>query len=250
MSGQELSGRAALVSGGATGIGAAIVARLAEAGASVLYTDISEPQAEPTDGVRFLRADATTEAGAEASVAAALAAFGRLDIAVNNVGNFGVGDSHEIPLHETDLAVWDGTVRQCLTSCMLGMKHALRPMVAAGSGAIVNISALAGIRVTPYASPAYTAAKAAIAHLTRQAGVLYARSGVRVNCVAPGLTETANMRKYIDAAWREAVTRDFHPMGRMARPEEIADACVWAASDRSSAITGHIIPVDGGWAAR
>ena len=152
-----LQGQVALVSGGGSGIGRATVAALMSAGARVAFTDIAPSQ---IDGALFVKADATCEADAVRTVAEVLAAYGRLDIVVNNVGNFGQGDHWDVPLAETPLGAWDATLHQCLTTTMLGMKHAIPALLASGGGAIVNIASLAGIRVTPYASPAYTAAKA------------------------------------------------------------------------------------------
>lgn len=253
MSNLELSGQVALVTGGATGIGRAIVGLLAERGASVAFTDWTPEAGEKVvgeiPGVRFIKADATREADAAGAVEQTLAAFGRLDIAVNNVGNYGPGDSGDTLLEDYDLEVWDSTIRQSLTTCMLGTKYALRPMVAAGRGSIVNISSLAGIRFSRHSSYAYNAAKAAVVHLSKTLAVTYAPKGVRVNVVAPGLTLTPRIET-MDPALRDSLVAEFNPSGRIVSPAEIAEAVVWAASNRSSSVTGVVIPVDGGWAAR
>jgi NAD(P)-dependent dehydrogenase (short-subunit alcohol dehydrogenase family) len=243
----ELAGKAALVSGGGSGIGRATVDALIAAGAQVAFTDIV-PSAH--DGALFIQADATREEDAARAVADTRAAFGRLDVMVNNVGNFGAGDRWDTPLADTPLDAWDATVRQCLTSAMLGMKHAIPALLAAGGGAIVNIASLAGIRVTPYASPAYTAAKAGVVHLSKQAAVILATQNIRVNVVAPGLTLTPNIEATMPPETRAAIAGAFHPMGRLVTPREVADAIVWAVSPRSSGVTGLVIPVDGGWAAK
>jgi len=245
--GQALEGQVALVSGGGSGIGRATVAALIAAGARVAFTDIVPSQAE---SALFIQADATREADAARAVKEAVAAFGRLDIVVNNVGNFGAGDHWDVPLAETPLEAWEATVRQCLTSTMLGMKHAIPALSAQGGGAIVNVASLAGIRVTPYASPAYTAAKAGAVHLSEQAAVMLARQNIRVNVVAPGLTLTPNIEATMPAETRAAIANEFHPMGRMVMPDEIAQAIVWAVSPAASGVTGLVIPVDGGWAAK
>jgi NAD(P)-dependent dehydrogenase (short-subunit alcohol dehydrogenase family) len=195
-----------------------------------------------------MRADAKIEADAARAVEETVAAFGRLDIAVNNVGLLGAGDSAKTPLHELELSAWNGTLEQSLTTCMLGMKHALRVMLPARQGSIVNISSLVGMHVTPYGSYAYHAAKAGVIHLTRAAGVLYAKQGVRVNVVSPGLVLTP--KTTLTLAEREQIVNDFHPSGQMVTPEEIAQAVAWLASDSSSGVTGLNLPVDGGWAAR
>jgi NAD(P)-dependent dehydrogenase (short-subunit alcohol dehydrogenase family) len=252
---QPFRNRVTLVTGGASGIGQAIVRRLIADGARTVFTDIDETaggrmEAEAGGAARFLRADATVEADAERSIAETLAAFGRLDVAVHNVGNFGTGDAAGTGLEAMDVQAWDNTLRQCLTSCMLGMKYALPPMLAAGSGSIVNIASLAGIRVTRYASYAYHAAKAGVVHLSEAAAVLYADRGIRVNVIAPGLTLTPNIARTMPDEVRASLVREFHPSQRMVSPNEIADAVAWAAAPDGACATGLVIPVDGGWSAR
>ena len=246
-----LAGKVALVTGGGNGIGRATVIALREAGAQVAWTDIvasDRPEADPDQ--HFIRADATSEPDAARTVAETLAAFGRLDIAVNNVGNFGEGDRWDTGLEDTPLDAWEATVRQCLTSCLLGMKHAIPALRASGGGAIVNVASLAGIRVTRFASPAYAAAKAAVVHLSEHAAVLHAAEAIRVNVVAPGLTLTPNIEASMTPGQRTAIAAEFQPIGRMIRPEEVAAAILWAASPAASGVTGLVIPVDGGWAAK
>ncbi len=242
-----LQGQVALVSGGGSGIGRATVAALLAAGARVAFTDIAPSQIE---GALFIQADATNETDAARTVAETISAYGQLDIVVNNVGNFGKGDRADIRFSEIALEAWDATVRQCLTTTMLGMKHAIPALIASGGGAIVNIASLAAIRVTPYASPAYTAAKAGVVHLSEQAAVMLAKQNIRVNVVAPGLTLTPNIEATMSAETQRAIAENYQPMGRMVTPQEVADAIVWAASPQSSGVTGLVIPVDGGWAAK
>lgn len=246
----SLNGKVALVTGGGSGIGRATVAALRVAGADVAYTDIAEPAGAMAEGAYFIRSDATLEADAARAVEETEKHFGRFDIAVNNVGNFGPGDRADVPLADTPLEVWDATIRQSLTTCMLGTKYAIRAMLRGGGGSIVNLASLAGIRVTRYASPAYVAAKAGVAHLSEHLAVLHAPDNIRVNVVAPGLTLTPAIEKSMTPDLREALAKEFQPMGRMITPEEIAQAILWAASPASSGVTGLIIPVDGGWAAK
>lgn len=255
----NFSGKTALVSGGATGIGEAIVRKLAAASADVVYSDLAEDaglalERELRAGgatVRFVASDATDEAQVKALVATAVSSRGRLDIAINNVGGHAkrAGDHGKIRLHETSLDAWTATVDLNLTSCFLGMKYQIPAMTAAGGGAIVNLTSLAGMRYSNGASPAYAAAKAGVIHLTRYAAVVYAAAGVRVNVVSPGLTATeAMLANMPDEETRK--NRAAHaPMNRMTAPAEIADACLWACSDAASAVTGLTIPVDGGLAA-
>jgi NAD(P)-dependent dehydrogenase (short-subunit alcohol dehydrogenase family) len=242
-----IEGRVVLVTGGSAGIGAATVRRFHAAGATVYFTARREPTEKlPTDA-RLIIADATKEIDAEAAVAKALAHNGRLDIAVNNVGNFGEGDAWDRPLHETSLDAWDSTIRQSLSTCMLGMKAALPPMLTQSSGSIVNIASLAGMRVARFASPAYSAAKAGVIHLTRKTALAYAPLGIRINCVAPGATSVHRLQ-ILDQSWQDEIANE-SPSGRFVSPEDVADAILWAASGRSSSVIGHVIPVDGGWSA-
>jgi NAD(P)-dependent dehydrogenase (short-subunit alcohol dehydrogenase family) len=251
--------RVAIVSGGAGGIGAAIVRKLAEARARVVFSDVAADQGEAfarqlCDAgayVRFVIADARVESDVKRLVDTALNISAKLDIAINNVGGTAEGDSITSRVHDTDVGAWDGTFDYCLKSCFLAMKHELAPMLAAGSGAIVNISSLAGMRWTEMTSPAYAVAKSGVIHLTRYAALAYAKQGIRVNAVAPGITATPGvLRAFPDRGAADILAAEYHPMARMMAPEEIADACMWAASDASSGATGLVIPIDGGWAAR
>ena len=245
-----LAGKVALVTGGRSGIGKAAVSALLAEGARVAFTDIAEAPVLQPQGTLFIRADATLEADAARTVSEVEAWLGRLDIVVNNVGNFGAGDTIETPFEETPLEAWDATVRQCLTTCMLGMKHAFPALRRQGGGTIVNIASLAGIRVTRFASPAYTAAKAAVVHLSEHLAVLHAAQNIRINVVAPGLTLTEGIASRMPADVRKLITDEFQPMKRMVTPQEVAAAILWAASPASSGVTGLTIPVDGGWAAK
>jgi NAD(P)-dependent dehydrogenase (short-subunit alcohol dehydrogenase family) len=139
-------------------------------------------------------------------------------------------------------------MRQSLSTCVLAMKAALSPMIAQSSGAIVNVASLAGMRVARFASPAYSAAKAGVIHLSRRSALAYAPMGIRINCVAPGVTLTPQLQ-LLDKAEQDNIANELHPSGRLVGTEEVANAILWAASDRSSSVIGHVIPVDGGWSA-
>ena len=255
----DFSGRTALVTGAAGGIGEAIVRRFAAAHANVVFSDRKEDDGRALErelrgmGVdaRFFVSDATDEAAVEALVAAALAITGRLDIAVNNVGGIAraQGDSSAARIHDTDLSAWRATQDLNLTSCFLGMKHQIGAMMAAGEGAIVNLTSLAGMRWSEFAGPSYTAAKAGVIQLTKYAAIAYAGSGIRVNVVAPGLTATRTLLSSIPDEESRAIRAKRVPIGRMIDPSETADACLWACSAAASGVTGLVIPVDGGAAA-
>jgi NAD(P)-dependent dehydrogenase (short-subunit alcohol dehydrogenase family) len=254
----RFEGCSALVTGGAAGIGKAVVRQLAREGAHVTFCDTNETLGSAlarelvSEGLsaRFARSDATDESAVERLVALAMDRTGRLDVAVNNVGGFGAGDSGEHRIHDTPLSAWHATVTLNLTSCFLGMKHELKPMLAQRDGAIVNLASMAALRWADVSCPSYSAAKAAVVRLTEYAAIAYAAYGVRVNVVAPGLTATEGvLAAFPNEADRNAIAGAHHPMGRMIEPGEIADAVLWAASSAASSVTGLTIPVSGGWAA-
>jgi len=256
----DFGGKTALVTGGAGGIGEAIVRKLAAAGAAVVFTDLVKPASQALEeelrgsgaDVRFILADVTQEDQVRALVGAALGVSGRLDMAINTVGGISreKGDHSSKRIHDTDLSSWRATQDFNLTSCFLSMKYEIPPMMAQGKGAIVNLTSLAGMRFSDKSSPAYASAKAGVIHLTRYAAAAYAEAGVRVNVVAPGLTATPILLAQMpDVEARNARAKGKIPMGRMIDPGETADACVWACSDFASAVTGLTIPVDGGQAA-
>jgi len=248
MSGLGMEGRTVLITGGGAGIGAQTVRTFHAAGATVYFTARRDPTEELPADARLIIADATKEEDAFAAVATALSHNGRLDIAINNVGNLGEGDVWDRPLHETPLEVWDSTMRQSLSTCMLAMKAALPPMIARSSGVIVNVASLAGMRVARFASPAYSAAKAGVIHLSRKSALAYAPMGIRINCVAPGVTLTPQLQ-LLDKSERDGIAKELHPSGQLVTTEEVANAIFWAASDRSASMIGHVIPIDGGWSA-
>ncbi len=236
-----------LITAGASGIGEATVRGFAAEGAKVIIADINEDAGNAVADeltkagciVRFCKSDATREADAEALVNYAVAEFGRLDIAINNVGNLGAGQSPWDKLHETSLDAWKSTVDLNLTSCFLGMKHQILQMLRQGGGVIANTASMAAMRVSQDAPASYAAAKAGVIHLSEHAAVLYAADNIRINVVAPGLP--------LDKQ-REMAKRT-QPMGRMMLPEEQAAAFLWVCSDEASGVTGLTIPVAGGWAA-
>jgi len=255
----DFSGRTVLVPGAVGGIGQAIVNSLAAAGATVVFSDINESAGrvfekelrDAGSAAHFFPCDATEEDQVRELVDKAVAIEGRLDAAVNVVGGPGTRSDRFLRIHDTDLSAWRNTVEINLTSCFLGMKYQIRHMLAARSGAIVNVASLAGMHWSDAAPPSYSAAKAAVIRLTRYAAVAYAADGIRVNAVAPGLTATAAvMAAFPTVEQRDALAGKQHPMGRMIEPAEIANACLWACSAASSGVTGLNIPVDGGWAAK
>ena len=249
-----LDGRIGLVTGAASGIGRATALVLAGRGASVVIADIDETGAAETaaligDELRtvVVRADVTNETDVARIVGTAFARFGRLDCACNVAGI----SVEPKPFVEHTRAEWQRVIDVDLTGVFLCMQHELRQMLAQeGGGAIVNVSSGAGVVPAP-GQPHYTAAKHAVLGLTKQAAQEYAGVGIRVNAVLPGQTETEPMKAYLDAQpdHGERLLRRM-PMGRMARPDEIAESIAWLCSDASSYVNGVSLLVDGGQIAR
>ena len=251
----RFDGKVAMVSGGASGIGAETCARLSREGARVVVTDIDESSgrstAEALDGeAAFVPLDVTSEASWRAVCRQVLEKYGRLDVLVNSAGISVPGS-----IEDADADLWSRTHRINADSVFLGCKYGLEAIRAHSSnGAIVNLASTLGIR--PGADQvSYSSSKASVMAVTRSVALHCAQNGypVRVNAVSPGATLTPMMQCYLDAADDpEAMHEMFasvHPMGRVGRPEELASAIAFLASDEASFITGVNLPVDGGYCA-
>ncbi|MFD1714816.1 SDR family NAD(P)-dependent oxidoreductase [Amnibacterium flavum] len=243
----RLDGRVALITGGASGIGLATARLLSEAGAKVWIGDLDpatgEPAADSVDG-RFVRMDVSSTESVDAAVDAVLATEGRLDIGVNCAGIRHLGANAESLTDDEWATVMDINSTGVFRSC----RAEARPMLAAGSGAIVNIASMSGHIVNrPQSQATYNASKAAVIMLTKSVAVEWAARGVRVNSVSPGYVETAltarsrAMPERLDA-WLQAT-----PMGRLGQPEEIAAAVLFLVSDAASFVTGSDLSIDGGY---
>lgn len=245
------AGKVVLVTGGASGIGAAAAWRFAQAGAeAVVVADRDGPGAEAVAaaisaaGGRAWAAavDVTDEAAVESVIDSAVAECGRLDAAFNCAG---VTDEMS-PFHQLGLDAWDRMMAVNLTGVFLCMKHELRHMAAAGAGAVVNASSGAGLVAAP-GLPHYTAAKHGVVGLTKAAASEYARRGVRVNAVLPGATDTPMIRGFIGGDEKiAAMIAATNIRGRLLDPGEVADAVVWLASDAARLVNGQSLVVDGG----
>jgi NAD(P)-dependent dehydrogenase (short-subunit alcohol dehydrogenase family) len=251
----RLSGKCAIITGAASGIGRAAALVFAREGARVIVADVSEEGGRQTVEVvrdkggeaQFFRCDVARAADADALVAAAVKAYGRLDCAFNNAGI--AGSQRKTADYQED--EWDHVMAINLKGVWLCLRAEIRQMVAQRSpGAIVNTASAAGL-VASHSMPAYTAAKHGVVGLTKCAALEYARAGIRINDVCPGVVDTPLVAGMIAQQPKLASRLDqVEPVGRKARPEEIAEAVVWLCSDAASFVTGASISVDGGLTAQ
>jgi 2-deoxy-D-gluconate 3-dehydrogenase len=246
----DLSGTVALVTGANSGIGQAVALALAAAGADIATVGRSAADATGAQvralGRRWLdvHADLSTTASVPSAVATALATFGTIDILVNNAGIIRRADA--IDMTEAD---WDAVQNTNLKTLFFLTQAVARPMLARGSGKIINIASMlsfqGGVRV-----PGYTAAKSGVAGLTRALANEWAAQGVNVNAIAPGYIATANTAALQADPTRSRQIVERIPAGRWGRPADIGGAAVFLASSAADYINGHVLAVDGGWLAR
>jgi NAD(P)-dependent dehydrogenase (short-subunit alcohol dehydrogenase family) len=254
VSGERLKGKVAIVTGATEGIGAAVARRFAREGARlVLVARRREPGEELVaelgrERALFVAGDVAEPETSGRAVAAAEEAYGRLDVLVNNAGV----DLSGVPLLETTLEQVRRLVDVNVVGATLMLQAAARAMRAGGGGAIVNLTSRLGLVGLP-GSTVYGATKGALHALTRGAAVELAPHGIRVNAVAPGLTETPMVRTWIEEQPDPEAFRARHaatiPQGRFATPEEVAAAVLYLASDESASVTGASLSVDGGYTA-
>jgi len=241
MSVDRFADRVVVVTGGARGIGQAIIASFIEEGARAVSFDVGEPEM-PQPRTRYLTGSVSDEGAVEALFRDIDAHEGRVDVLVNNAGIQRVALTDEM-----DPATWREVVEVHLVGTYNCSREALRRMRAQRSGAIVSLSSVASMLGVPGRGP-YSAAKGAISALTRTMAVEYAEAGVRVNAIAPGMTMTKLVEQgFDDGSIDHGDITSAIPMRRLARVEEIARVIRFLASDEASYLTGQTIVVDGGW---
>jgi NAD(P)-dependent dehydrogenase (short-subunit alcohol dehydrogenase family) len=246
----DFSGKVALVTGAAAGMGLATVRAFAEAGAAVVLADVredlvmAEARKLASAGRKAIavRCDVSDDAQVAAMVDRAVAEFGRLDAAFNNAGVM----ARIAPTADSTREDWDRVIGINLRGVWSCMKHELRQMLTQGSGAIVNNASVGALTGNPGIG-AYIASKHGVVGLTRTAALEYIRSGIRVNAVNPGLIDTQIARDVVAGDERAyAEIAKTVPIGRAGRPEEIASAVLWLCSPAASYVVGHALTVDGG----
>jgi NAD(P)-dependent dehydrogenase (short-subunit alcohol dehydrogenase family) len=242
-----VQGAAALVTGGASGIGRATAARLADAGFRVVVSDVDpagQQAVAAIAGAVFVEHDVTDESSWERAIETVLDTHGRLDVLVNNAGISWVR-----AVTDTTLADWRALMAVNLDGVFLGTKHGVRAMRRHGEGgSIVNVSSAAGFIGSPFSS-AYCASKGGVRLLTKAVALECAAEAIRVNSVHPGAVRTPIWGKVGVSPELEALIGAASPLGRMAEPEEIADAILYLASDASRYVTGSELVIDGGFTA-
>ncbi|OMQ24349.1 MULTISPECIES: SDR family NAD(P)-dependent oxidoreductase [Rhodococcus] len=246
----DLADQVAIVTGGGSGIGAAVVHSLARLGARIVVADISLSAAQRVASdvgaaAIAMRADVSEATDAAAMVDTALSQFGSLSIAVNNAG---VGMPSKVPVGDASIEVWRSIMAVNLDGAFLCMREQINAMRKQGNGgAIVNVASVMGAVASPGAAP-YVASKHALVGLTKTAALDYASEGIRVNAVGAGFVDTPLLTGR-DPKWIASIAAA-HPLGRLAKAEEIASAIAFLCSPAASFMTGAYVPVDGGYLAR
>jgi NAD(P)-dependent dehydrogenase (short-subunit alcohol dehydrogenase family) len=249
--------KAAIVTGGALGIGRATCELLAREGAKVAIVDLLDKEGEELAGkivraggtARYWRADVSRESDIERVFREIGDAFGRIDVLVNNAGISGASK----PTHELTEEEWDRVQAVNVKGVFFCTKHAIPWMLRAGGGSIVNLSSIYGLVGAPDAPP-YHASKGAVRLMSKTDALLYAKQGIRVNSVHPGFIWTPMVEKFLRAQGdveklRRALDA-LHPLGRVGEPEEVAYGILYLASDESKFVTGSELVIDGGYTAR
>lgn len=254
----RLTGKTAIVTGGAVGIGRACVERMAEEGAKVAILDVLANEGEALAkvlceagyDVAYWTVDVTDEAAVKAAVDAAAARFGGLDVMVNNAGISG----SPAPTDQVSEADWDRVQAVNVKGVFFGTKHAIPHLRAAGGGSIINLSSIAGL-IGVGELAAYHASKGAVRLMSKNDAITYAPEKIRVNSIHPGYIWTPMVENHLratadDLEAAKAAAGSVHPIGHMGDPDDIAWAVVYLASDEAKFVTGAELAIDGGYTAR
>lgn len=250
----EFEGKVALITGGTSGIGTAVSEAFAKEGAKVVVTGRREDKGnEVVEKIKanggeaiFVRTDIQKAENVKNMVEKTVETFGRLDFAVNNAGV----EQYFKPLAEQSEDVYHLVMDTNVKGVWMSLKEEIPAMLETGGGAVVNISSIAGV-VGMANGPIYVASKHAVIGLTKAIALEFAQQNVRVNAVLPAAIETPMIDRFTQG--QEEAYKYFeslHPVGRVGKPEEVADACIWLCSDKSSFVTGSSIRVDGGFTAQ
>jgi NAD(P)-dependent dehydrogenase (short-subunit alcohol dehydrogenase family) len=253
-----VAGKVAMVTGSGAGIGRATALKFAEEGAKVVVSDVNLKGGEETVSMIknaggeavFIEADVSDPAAVNALVAQALKAFGKLDCACNNAGIEG----KIAPLTDQTIEDYESVMSINLRGTFLCLQAEIRHMLTSGGGSIVNLASVAGLIGFSGLSP-YVASKHGVNGLTKNAALEYGEAGIRVNSICPGGIDTRMLDSLADQATAGAQTSQemmnpLHPIGRIGKPEEVAELIVWLCSSKASFVTGANIPIDGGFVAQ
>lgn len=246
-------GLVAVVTGAASGIGRAAALLYAQNGAKVVVSDLDEAKGNETvqliskagGQAAFVRSDVSRPEDCQKFVNTAIEKYGRLDMALNNAGIGGEAN----PTADYSVEGWEKIIAVNLSSVFYCMKYEIPAMLKNGGGAIVNMSSILG-QVGFAGSPGYVAAKHGVVGLTQNTAMEYAQQGIRVNAVGPGFISTPLIAEFENDQKLNEMLISLHPMGRLGKPEEVAELVIWLSSKKASFITGSYYPIDGGYLAR
>ncbi len=247
----ELKNKVALITGAGSGIGESTAILFANEGAKVVLTDVDEKAGnEVAEKIKnsggesiFIKADASRAEDAEETIKEVVKQYGKLDIAVNNAG---IGGAQQ-PVGEYEIEAWDKVIAINLSGVFYGMRYQIPEMLKKGSGSIINVASILGT-VGFAQSAAYVAAKHGVLGLTKSAALEYSSKGIRINSVGPAFIKTAMLDSLDEDLLNHLVT--MHPIGRLGKPEEVAQLHLWLASEKASFATGAYYPIDGGYLAQ
>jgi len=246
-------GKTVIVTGAASGIGKSTAELFAKAGANVVISDIDEDKGKAAaDAINkkggrsvFVKTDVSSPEGCKSLVEETLKNFGRLDYACNNAGIGG----EQNPITDYSIENWNKVIAVNLSSVFYCMKYEIKAMLETGGGAIVNIASILGNAAFEN-SAAYVAAKHGVIGLTKNAAVEYAGKNIRINSVGPAFIHTPMIQVLESNKEAYKYLVSLHPIGRLGRPEEVAELVIWLSSDKASFVTGSYYPVDGGYLAK